>query len=91
MCKDLGRRFNELFLACAIFFFFFLEGGGVGVGGLEIRSLASVPHLGQDQSTVAQRPETTADERSLTIVSKAVSLNQGLRVSMNDHGSVPNL
>ena len=55
-CEDLGGRFDDSFPACAFFFFFKWRS-----------ALAHQFHfLGQDQSTVAQRAETTVAECSLT-------------------------
>ena len=51
-CEDSGRTFDQLFPAWA----FFKE---------EISTRTISPLLGQDQSTVAQRAETTMAERSL--------------------------
>ena len=58
--------FNNSFSACAFFFlflvFFFLS----FLYKVEISSHTLIPLFGQDQSTVAQRAETTVTECSLT-------------------------
>ena len=54
-CEDLGRMFDHSAPACAFFFFL-----------VDISSRTLIPLLCQDQSTVAQRAETTVAECSLT-------------------------
>ena len=57
LCEDFGRIFHNSFTACALFLFF-----------LKWRLACTnwFHSLGQDQSTVAQRAETTMTECSLT-------------------------
>ena len=57
-CEDFGRMFDHSFPACAFLFLFFKVEN-------RLRTLISL--LGQDQSTVAQRAETTVAECSLTV------------------------
>ena len=59
MCEDFGRMFNNSFPARTffLFFFFFLK--------WRLACAHLFHSLGQDQSTVAQRAETTVTEHSL--------------------------
>ena len=64
VCDDLGRKIDHSFPACAFLLFFFK---------VENTSRTLIPLLGQDQSTVAQRAETTVAQRSLTSCGELVS------------------
>ena len=55
-CEELGRMFDHSFPACACFFIF----------KVEINSGTLIPLFCQNQSTVAQRAETTVAECSLS-------------------------
>ena len=55
-CRNIGRFFDHSFPACFFFFFFFLKW-----------RLVRIHSLGQVQSTVAQRAETTIAKSSLTM------------------------
>ena len=55
-CEDFGRMFDNLFPACVFFFFF----------KWRLARALFFHSLGQDQSTVAPRAESTVTECSLT-------------------------
>ena len=65
-CKDLGRMFNHLFPTCASFLSFFFP-------KWRLAHVHYFHSLCQDQSTVAQRAETTVAECFLTSACGLVS------------------